>query len=268
MVKLSIPKLKRGGIAVGFYDLSKEKRKKLVLKIEQEIAHDLKSGKLESIKRYASDDDTYIRKNTYLILGRLYRDQQDLREKILRSLKDLLSEKDEKIRQTMVYTLSEIGKIDAGEVLGLLEVSLSDEHHSVRNAVIGALKQMGEKNPKPTLEFAKKFLHHPDPKIRREIVHGIELRGRTHPEDILPILEELQNDPDRKVRKTIIHVLGQISYKKGCLEKVISALKTWENRGLVEKALREILYIHKQNERYSAKSYKEAEEYIEQQFKK
>jgi len=45
----------------------------------------------------------------------------------------------------------------------------------------------------------------------------------THPEDILPFPAELQNDQDRRVRETIIHVLRQISYEKGCLEKVVSA---------------------------------------------
>jgi hypothetical protein len=66
----------------------------------------------------------------------------------------------------------------------------------------------------------------------------------------------------------IVHVLGQISYKKGCLEKVISALRTWENREIVEKALKEILDVHKRYERFSAKSYCEARDYIERQIKK
>jgi len=118
----------------------------------QEIGRDLNSGKSERIKKYASDSDTYIRKNTYIIIGKLYRN-----------------------------------KIDADSIWGMLEKALNDEHQSVRNAVIGSLKQMGAKNPRPTLEFARKFLHHHDPKIRREIVHGIELRGRTHPEEILEV---------------------------------------------------------------------------------
>lgn len=49
----------------------------------------------------------------------------------------------------------------------------------------------------------------------------------------------------------------QISYKNGCLEKVVSALKTWENRELVEKALKEILEVHKRYAKFSAKSYNE-----------
>ncbi|MCE5214956.1 MAG: HEAT repeat domain-containing protein [Methanobacterium sp.] len=85
---------------------------------------------------------------------------------------------------------------------------------------------MGQKNPQPTLEFTRRFLHDEDPEVRKKVIHGIELRGRTHPEDILPLLEEVQDEDDQNVRKMIIHVLGQISYKNGCLEKVAAALKT------------------------------------------
>ena len=128
---------------------------------------------------------------------------------------------------------------------------------------MSALKVMGEKNPKPTLEFAKVFIHNPNPEIRRKVVHGIELRGRTHPEDVLPILEELQDETNPKVRKMIIHVLGQISYKKGCLEKVTGALKTWKNKKLVEDTIPYIIEVHK-NYPFSAKTAEEAEKYLKE----
>lgn len=248
---------------MGFYDLSKPEREQLVQKIEKDIAHALETGKSERLVLYATDCDTYIRKNTYLILGRLYRDQQDLRIKILEATTSLLRSSDAKVRQTAVYALGEIGKVDSAKAVKLLEEALEDKHHSVRNAVIGAFKQMGERNPKPVLAFARKFLHHHDPKIRREVIHGVELRGRTHPEDILPLLKELENDPDRKIRETVVHVIGQISYKEGCLEEVVSALGTWHNQELINQAVAEILSVHKRYERFSARSYKEAEKYLE-----
>lgn len=250
---------------MGFYDLPKSEREQMVQKIEKEISHALETSKLERLERYAADDDTYIRKNTYLILGRLYRDQQDVRIKILETITSLLHNNDEKARQTAVYSLGEIGKVDAENVEKLLEDALEDNHHSVRNAVIGALKQMGEKNPEPVLDFARKFLHHPDPKIRREVIHGIELRGRTHPEEILPLLKALENDPDRKIRETVVHVIGQISYKNGCLEEVVLALGTWHNQELVKQAVAEILSVHKRYEKFSAKSHKVAKNYIDEQ---
>ncbi|MHA1226456.1 MAG: HEAT repeat domain-containing protein, partial [Candidatus Hodarchaeales archaeon] len=74
-------------------------------------------------------------------------------------------------------------------------------------------------------------------------------------------LQELQNDSDKKVRKILIHVLGQISYKKGCLEKVVTALKKWQNKELVEEALDEIIRVHEKYP-FSDKTPKEAREYI------
>ena len=115
----------------------------------------------------------------------------------------------------------------------------------------------------PVLQWAKKYLNHPDKEIRREICHGIELRGRAHPEDILPLLEELQQDPTARVRNTLVHVLGQISYKKDCLAKVIGHLKKWKNKNLVEKALVEIIDVHARYKDFAFLSQGEAKKYIE-----
>lgn len=251
---------------MGFYDLSKEERKQVVHTLKKDVEQDLAQGKHTTIARYASDSDTYIRKNTYFIIGRYYLGHPQKRTTVLEILENLLDNHHEKIRQTVVYSLGEIGKKHAEDVLTLLEYGLHDSCHAVRNAAIGALKQMSEKNPVPTLQFAKKLLHHPDPKIRRIIVHGIELRGRTHPEDILPLLAEVQHDKDSTVRFYVVHVIAQSSYKKGCLEKVIAALQTWDNKQLVEKALQEILDVHKRYEHFSEKTYQEARDYISQKF--
>jgi len=246
---------------MGFYDLSAEDRKKLVKKIESGVEQDLEKRVTTNIYKDGSDPDTYIRKNTYLSFSRIYQRRDDLKGRILDLLDTLIDDENEKIRQTSVYALGEIGKYDAGKISKIFEKSLEDQSSSVRNAVIGSLKQMGEKNPKPTLKFIHKHLHHPNPEVRREMVHGSELRGRTHPEEILPLLEELQDENDKKVRKTIIHVLGQISYKEGCLEKVITALKGWENQELVQDSLNEILEVHKRY-KFASKSLEEAKNYI------
>jgi hypothetical protein len=121
---------------------------------------------------------------------------------------------------------------------------------------------MGEKNPKPTLAFAKQFLHHPDKEIRREICHGIELRGRKYPQDILPLLRELQDDKTIRVRSTLVHVLGQIAYKRGCLETVITELKTWANKELVSDAIAEIIDVHERYSDFAILTQEEAVEYI------
>ena len=126
---------------------------------------------------------------------------------------------------------------------------------------------MGEVNPQPVLEWAKRYLHHDDKEIRREICHGIELRGRKHPEDILPLLRDLQFDKTARVRNTLVHVLGQIAYKKGCLEKVVADLQTWDNKLLVEDALAEIVDVHYRYRNFSSLNQDEARAYIAKHYK-
>jgi HEAT repeat protein len=251
---------------MGYYNLSKEERQRFVKKMEDELITDLKNDKTDRILHYSSDNDIYIRKNVSYILGRIYRNQNILNKEIIQVAGKLLKNNDEKVRQTAVYLAGEIGKKDAEMIFNYLETGLNDPNHRVRNAVMSALKVMGEKNPKPTLEFAENFINNPEPEIRRKVVHGIELRGRTHPEDVLPILEKLQYETNPHVRKMIIHVLGQISYKKGCLEKVTAALKTWQNRDLVEDTIPYIIEVHN-NYLFSAKSSEEAEKYIKENLK-
>jgi len=174
----------------------------------------------------------------------------------------MFEDNNERVRQTSVYALGEIGKKDADIVFTPFEKALIDKHHSVRNAMVGALKQMGLKNPIPTFKFAKKHLHDDDPNIRREIIHGIELMGRTHPEEVLPLLKELQNEKVKTVRDMIIHVIGQISYKKGCLEIVVENLNSWTNKELVIDASNEIVKVHTRY-KFSARTTEEANEYIQ-----
>lgn len=68
----------------------------------------MECGNSENISRYADDDDTYIRKNAYLIMGRLYRDHPESRARILERLENLFRSDDEKVRQTAVYATGEI----------------------------------------------------------------------------------------------------------------------------------------------------------------
>jgi hypothetical protein len=251
---------------MGFYDLSKEKRQELLQEMEKSIIIDINNLDTGYIAKYAADEDTYLRKNCYLILGRLYRDNSDYRSFIFSAAKSLFKSSDENEKQTAVYIWGEIGKMNVDMVAQCFEVAFYDDNPKVKNAIMGALKQMSEKNPQPTLKFADLHLNHPDPEVRRLLVHGIELRGRTHPEDVLPILYKLQNEEHRRVRDMIIHVLGQISYKEGCLEKVVTSLKKWENQNLVNDALDEIINVYGRY-RFAVKSKEEAKEYIQKEFR-
>lgn len=253
---------------MAFYDLSKEARVKLVLQIKDELLSEIKNKSLKKTILYFSDEDTYIRKSAYLNIGRIYLENEVLKASIISVLKQLLKEPTAHIRQTVINAAGEIGKIDFEVVRDFFDIGLFDEHHSVRNAVIGSMKKMGEKNPKPVLEWSKKYLHHSDKEIRREICHGIELRGRTHPQDILPLLKELQFDKTARVRNTLVHVIGQIAYKKGCLQTVITDLNTWKNKEVTTAAIEEIIDVHHRYQNFSVLTQEEAIEYIEKYYER
>ena len=85
-------------------------------------------------------------------------------------------------------------------------------------------------------------------------------------QDILPLLKELQFDKTARVRNTLVHVIGQIAYKKGCLETVVADLKTWENKELVRDALDEIVDVHERYKNFSVKTQAEAIKYITKHF--
>lgn len=247
---------------MAFYNLTKEERLQIVQRIHADLRRASKNNKSLKFKEIFSNEDTYIRKAAYQSIGKLFNHEPELEENIISTLKKLLLEKHYYIRQTTVNAAGEIGMKHFNIVEQLFDKGLFDKHHSVRNAVIGSIKKMGEKNPAPVLRWARKYLNHPDKEIRREICHGIELRGRTHPEDILPLLKELQNDQTLRVRTTLIHVLGQISYKEGCLAKVVEHLKSWENKDLVIKAIDEIIEVHERYKDFAVLTPTQAKEYI------
>jgi len=243
---------------MAFYDNNKEERAAIVARIDNELAKEIQKGKTVYLFRYFADEDTYIRKTAYQAIGKIYCADTKLLPKILAVLKLLLNEQNAHIRQTVVNAAGEIGKYDFAAVQSFFDTALFDEHHAVRNAVIGSMKKMGEKNPEPVLEWSRKYLHHTDKEIRREICHGIELRGRTHPQDVLPLLKELQFDKTRRVRSTLVHVIGQIAYKKGCLETVMHDILQWENRELVDEAIEEIIDVHYRYRNFSIYTQEEA----------
>lgn len=253
---------------MAFYDLSKLQRELLSKEIEASLVNDLQSDSLTHFLPYFSDHDTYIRKAAYLAVGRIYKNDTFPTSKIIAKLDRLLKEDEYRVRQATVNAAGEIGKTDFEIVQHFFDAALFDEHHAVRNAVIGSVKKMGEKNPEPVLAWARTYLYHEDKEIRREICHGIELRGRTHPQDILPMLRELEFDKTARVRNTLVHVIGQISYKKGCLATVIADLKHWQNKDVVDKAIDEIIDVHDRYKNFSVLTQQEAIDYISQHFPK
>jgi hypothetical protein len=222
---------------MSFYDLSKAERVNVVEQIYKALLAEFYTDSVQNIISYFIDNDTYIRKSAYLATGKIYLANIPLQKTILTKLQHLLEHDDFKVRQTVINAAGEIGKFNFEVVQSFFDKGLFDVHHSPRNAVIGSIKKMGEVNPVPVLAWAQTYLHHRDKEIRREICHGIELRGRKFPQDILPLLQQLEFDKTARVRNTLVHVLGQIAYKKHCLETVIHHLRNWENKQLIKDAL-------------------------------
>ncbi len=247
---------------MAFYDLPKNEREQLAASLQVTIETELHIGKLMDTVAWFCDEDTYVRKSAYLSVGRIYFANPELHSAIIHALQSLFKDGRYHVRQTTVNAAGEIGKKDFAVVQPFFDKGLFDEHHTVRNAVIGSVKKMGEVNPQPVLDWARLYLHHPDKEVRREICHGIELRGRKYPQDILPLLKELEYDKTARVKNTLVHVLGQIAYKKGCLETVVSDLKSWENKELVRDALEEIIDVHYRYRNFSYYTQDEAREYI------
>ncbi len=247
---------------MSYYNLTRETRIALTGVMKEKILAELYKDVYPDTICFFSDNDTYIRKNAYLLTGRLYFENQGLQAIIIYRLKVLLNSTDYKVRQTVINAAGEIGKKQFTTVQFFFDTGLTDMHHSPRNAVIGAIKKMGEVNPEPVLKWARNYLHHPDKEIRREICHGIELRGRTDPADILPLLKELEHDPTLRVKNTLVHVLGQISYKKNCLPIVVAQLNTWQNKELVSKAAVEIVAVHHRYQQFAHLTAAAAQEYL------
>lgn len=251
---------------MAFYDLPKKSRQELVENIHATIQQELAKQKQPKTTAYFADEDTYIRKSAYLSIGRIFFAEKKLRPAVISLLNGLSAHDDFRVRQTVINAAGEIGKKDFTIVQHFFDTALFDTHHSPRNAVIGSVKKMGEVNPKPVLAWARQYLHHPDKEIRREICHGIELRGRKYPEDILSLLQELESDPTARVRGTLVHVLGQIAYKKGCLQKVVAHLAGWKNKALVKAALEEIIDVHDRYSDFAVLTKAEAQQYIDKHF--
>ena len=246
-----------------FYDLSKSERAALVERIHHEVESSLRRGSIGPLREYAASRDTYVRRHAYVTVGRLFREDLSLRSRIVEVLRHLSADENEYVRQTAVYAWGEVGKQDPDLAIVEIESAVHDSSHVVRNGAIGALKQMGAVHPEQVVGLARRLWSHPSPEVRRVVLHGMELRGRTHPEDILPVLKKFTHDTDPRVRRMLIHVLSQISYKEGCLPKVVAALKEWDDKELLTAAVREILRVHERYAKFSHLSPEEARRYIE-----
>src|SRR5438105_4072341 len=97
---------------MSFYDLPKEERIKRVEEINLKILLEIKAGHKKDIISFFSDEDTYIRKSAYLAIGKIFKAEIKLQNRILKLLEELVESEHEKVRQTAVNAAGEIGMKD------------------------------------------------------------------------------------------------------------------------------------------------------------
>ncbi|AOV06782.1 HEAT repeat domain-containing protein [Sporosarcina ureilytica] len=246
-----------------FYDLTKEERKQRTIEIQDSIRDEITSKDLNDMTLLFDHKDTYFRRAAYLAVGRIYREKPTILDDILQCLNQLFQNKSERIRQTVINSCGEIAMNDFECVQAFFDKGMVDHHHSVRNAVVGSLKKAGEKNPDEILPYCKVSIVSSNVEIRRLACHGLELRGREHPEDIIDILKLLQYEENKRVKDMLIHVLGQISYKKGCLFYVSKQVETWDNKEIYPLYKEETIEVHGRYERFSEFTQAEVISYFE-----
>lgn len=81
---------------MGFYDLPKKQRIKIMEKMKNNMLLDLKNKNSIKIEKYFSDKDTYIRQKAYLIIGKIYKEHSHLKKVIIEILNELFTSCNEK----------------------------------------------------------------------------------------------------------------------------------------------------------------------------
>lgn len=228
---------------MGYYDLSKQERITFKAEVASELLSTLQASASPLSLPHISDSDTYVRKVMYQAIADVYKSDVALRKKTIDLVNRAFMSSDQLVRQTATNAMGEIGIYEPGAVGDFFDRASEDESPKVRNAVIGSLKKIGQKHPETVIDFAKRNVNNPHEEVRRIAMHGLELRGRTYPEDILPTLKLFQKESKARLKKMLVHVVGQSSYKKGCLEVVLAELKTW-NHDTTTVALKEIYAVH------------------------
>ncbi len=90
---------------MSFYNLTKAERKKEVNAIESALRNAIDMDQLSNMIRYFSDPDTYIRRSAYLAIGRICKSDVNLLPKVIKTLENLNSHGDFKVRLTLLGKL-------------------------------------------------------------------------------------------------------------------------------------------------------------------
>lgn len=127
-----------------FSDLPKEARDKFLEVLRLDIERDLTEGTDRSIQRYASSTDEFVRRNTYLILGKLYSTHFDLKDKVYFTVDKLLKDANNQVRETAVMTFGELMRLDPRKAVGLVARLRPSDLLSLPKEVLDQLRKLGK----------------------------------------------------------------------------------------------------------------------------
>jgi hypothetical protein len=101
-------------------ELPKDARDKFLEVLRADIELDLARGTYDNIRKYASDTDEFVRKNTYIVLGKIYSTHFHLKDKVYFAVDRLVKDTNSQIRHTAVEAVGELMKLDPRKAVNLL----------------------------------------------------------------------------------------------------------------------------------------------------
>lgn len=90
-----------------FYDLKPAEREAYKISLKRRLRDDALVNRPDGWLEVFSHEDTYVRREAYLAVAKLYRDVVDLRSNIMRILDKLFKSPDPLVRQTVINSYGE-----------------------------------------------------------------------------------------------------------------------------------------------------------------
>lgn len=126
-------------------ELPKEAKDRFLEALRADIELDLARGTYENIRKYASDTDEYVRKNTYIVLGKIYSTHFHLKDQVYFAVDKLLKDTNSQIRQTAVLAFGELMKLEPKRAIDLLVKVKPSDILWLPREVLEIARKMGRK---------------------------------------------------------------------------------------------------------------------------
>ena len=164
---------------------------------------------------------------------------QDDRDFTARTLAEIISDQDKKIRATAVKLISEM--IEEKETTLLIKL-LNDPDPRVRANVIESLEAVGNRN---VLGILMKYKRDKNDRVRANTLKALWNLGY---KDIESFLLEMLQDPNPRMRASAVWVIGEIGHKQTDLKALIEIVEDDDDEMIqdnIERAKKKIIWREK-----------------------